>query len=152
MRAVQLEDAGDRHVSALLAHGERTIARRSLTEWLLFALAIEKCIQHVFVTWAFATDQAALRERVAVPYEALMLIGGVAAACYAASAIGLRQRRTWSPALLIVLALIDIIGEFVAQGTGMIEITLSFVTAGAILLLALRQRTFQRRAKAPDSS
>jgi hypothetical protein len=115
------------------------IRHRSKAEWFLFALAIEKVVQHVFVTWAFAANRFELRDRVAAPYEVLMFVGGAAAVCFALAGFGLWRRQRRSCWILIGLALVDIVGEFVAQGTIMIEVNVSFVVALAILGLAIRQ-------------
>lgn len=115
-------------------------SRRSFSDWLLLAIAVEKTVQHTFVTWAFAANRFDLRTQVLPPWEVLMVSGGVVAVLFAVAAFGLWQWRAWAPMLLVALALFDIGGEFVAQGTVMIEIVLSFVVAVVLLPLAWRAR------------
>jgi len=119
---------------------------RSASEWVLLGLSLEKVVQHVFITWAFAADRFDLRESVAPPYEWLWVSGGVVAALFAVAALALWQRERWALPLLIGLGLFDIVGEFIAQGTLAIEIVLSFLVAIAIVWLSLR---LLRRANAP---
>lgn len=114
------------------------LRRRPLIRWTLFLLSVEKAIQHCFVTWAFAANRFELRDQVAVPWEWLMLSGGVIAALFACAAIGLWQDRPGTPKLLAALAMFDIVGEFVAQGTILIDLIVSFIVAVVILALALR--------------
>jgi hypothetical protein len=47
------------------------------------------------------------------------------------------MRRPWAINLIAALALFDIVGEFVAQGTIGIVITVSFLVAILVLILAL---------------
>jgi hypothetical protein len=110
---------------------------------------MEKVVQHAFVTWAFAANQFELREQVAVSYEVLMIVGGAAAVGFAGATAGLWQRRMWSIRVLVGLATLDFVGEFVAQGTVFIDITLSFVVAVTILLLAVPQLAVFSRAQPP---
>lgn len=109
-------------------------------DWLLLLLSAEKSIQHAFVTWAFVSDRFGLREQVVPPYEFLLVIGGTSAVLFAVGIMGVWRRRRWAPPLLLVLALADIVGEFVAQGTVMIHIVLSFIVAWVVLVLAWRAR------------
>lgn len=108
---------------------------------MLLALAVEKTVQHVFITWAFAADRFDLREQVAPPYEVLMWSGGAVAVLFAVAAWGAWLRRRWAATLLVALALFDIVGEFVGQGTLIIDLVVSFVVAWVVLLLALRARS-----------
>ena len=105
---------------------------------LLFVLALEKTVQHAVVSWAFAADAFELRTDVAVDYRWLLALGALAGALYALALLGLRRRRRWSLWLLAGLALFDLVGELVAQGTLAIAITLSWVVALVVLLLSVR--------------
>jgi hypothetical protein len=53
---------------------------------------------------------------------------------------GIVTHRRWALNLVIVLAIFDIIGEFVAQGTLSIVVTVSFLVAILLLMLALLHR------------
>ncbi|PKN81567.1 MAG: hypothetical protein CVU47_06240 [Chloroflexi bacterium HGW-Chloroflexi-9] len=114
--------------------------RRSVADWLLLAIAVEKTVQHTFITWAFAANRFDLRTQVLPPWEVLMVSGGVVAVLFAVAAVGLWRWRAWAPTLLVALALFDIGGEFVAQGTVIIEIVVSFIVAVILLPLAWRAR------------
>jgi hypothetical protein len=50
------------------------------------------------------------------------------------------SQQKWATGLVILLALFDILGEFVAQGTIGIVITVSFLVAVILLILALIYR------------
>ncbi|MDO9444524.1 MAG: hypothetical protein Q7K37_04350 [Dehalococcoidia bacterium] len=115
-------------------------SRRSVSDWLLLAIAVEKTVQHTFITWAFAANRFELRPQVVPPWEVLMVSGGVVAVLFAVAVFGLWRWRGWAPTLLVALALFDIGGEFVGQGTVVIEIVLSFIVAVVLLPLAWRAR------------
>jgi hypothetical protein len=53
--------------------------------------------------------------------------------------MGMNQK-PWAINLILVLAMFDIIGEFVAQGKIGIVITLSFIIATLLLILAMLYR------------
>ena len=101
-------------------------------------LSVEKSVQHVFVTWAFAADRFEIREQVVVPYQPLLVVGGVSAVLFGLAALGIWHQRHWAPPLLVLLALVDIVGEFIAQGTLIVHIMVSFIVAWAIVVLAWR--------------
>lgn len=115
-------------------------SRRSVADWLLLAIAIEKTVQHTFVTWAFAANRFDLRTQVVPPWEVLMVSGGVVAVLFAVAAFGVWRWRSWAPTLLVALALFDIGGEFVGQGTVVIDLVVSFIVAVVLLPLAWRAR------------
>jgi hypothetical protein len=108
---------------------------------ILVVLTIEKIIQHVVVTAAFYFDWRAIASTVAVDATALMIIGALLALLFVVAFWGLVGRRRWVAGLLIGLALCDILGEFVAQGTVIIAVTVSFVVATVLLIVALLYRT-----------
>jgi len=114
---------------------------------LLLVLSVEKSVQHVFVTWAFAADRFEMREQVVVPHEPLIVVGGISAVLFAVAAVGLWNHRRWAPPLLIGLALVDIVGEFIAQGTLIVQIVVSFIVAWALLGLAWRAWRAERRGR-----
>jgi len=122
---------------------------RCLADWVLMAIAIEKAIQHAFITWAFAADRFDLREQVVPPWEVLMILGGIVGVLFVVAVVALVRWWPWAPALLIGLALFDIVGEFVAQGTVMIDLVVSFLVAVALLILAIRALPRYRRGASP---
>ncbi len=125
----------------------KSTRRRRLLWWLLIALTLEKILQHIIVSWAFATDRFGIRDSVVVDYRWLTIIGGLIAVLFGVALVGLVRRRYWSLTLLIVLALADIVGEFIAQGTFGIVITVSFVVAIAILIISrIQQRSLRAAA------
>ena len=90
-----------------------------------------------------------LRDQVAPPWEILLVTGGIVAVLFVVALIGLLRWEPWAPRLLVGLAVFDIVGEFVGQGTIMIEIVVSFLVAVVLLILALRAiPRYQRGAAA----
>lgn len=96
-------------------------------------------IQHLVVTWAFATDQANFREEAAFDYRWFVVSGAIVAVLFAAALIGYLRRTGWSIWLFSGLAAFDIVGEFAYQGSLGILITVSFVVAVTLLLLGIRE-------------
>lgn len=111
---------------------------RCLADWVLIGIVVEKAVQHAFITWAFAADRFELREQVAPPWEVLMVSGGIVGVLFVVALVALIRWEPWAPSLLIGLALFDIVGEFVGQGTVIIDLVLSFLVAVALLILAVR--------------
>jgi hypothetical protein len=103
----------------------------------MIALVFEKIIQHIFVTLAFYFNWGQIGSTVAVNPSILMILGAVVAVFFVISLWGLITQRKWAINLVIALALFDIFGEFVAQGTIMITINVSFLVATSLLILAL---------------
>jgi hypothetical protein len=119
------------------------VVPKAKTAWAkvaLIALILEKIVQHVVVTAAFAFDWADIGSTVVVSPTVLIVLGAGAAVAFAVSLWGLVARRRWAVDLLIALALFDIVGEFVAQGRIGIHITVSFIVAVVLLILALLRR------------
>lgn len=113
------------------------------TDWArvaLLVLVVEKIVQHIVVTVAFYFDWRGIGSTVVVSPTVLMVLGAGAAVAFAVSLWGLLRRREWAVNLVIALALFDIVGEFVAQGRIGILITVSFIVAVVLLILALRYR------------
>jgi uncharacterized membrane protein (UPF0136 family) len=111
--------------------------------WLrivMLLLVAEKVVQHVAVTVAFALDFGQIRASVALPYQIFLVAGAAIAVLFALAGWGLLQRRDWARGLIIALALTDIVGEFVAQGTLAIQINVSVLVATLLLILALLYR------------
>jgi uncharacterized membrane protein (UPF0136 family) len=119
------------------------LAVRRESGWLrpaLIILALEKVVQHSFVTAAFLLDLGGIRGQVAVSADVLMAVGAIVGLLYAVATWALLVRRSWAANLLIGLAAFDIVGEFVAQGRPDIVCTVSFVVAWFMLGLALVYR------------
>jgi hypothetical protein len=104
---------------------------------VLVLLVIEKVIQHITVTLALYLDLGGIRAQLALDYRVFLLVGAMEAALFAVGVWGLLANKRWTPWLLITLALLDIAGEFVAQGTLSITITVSILVAFALLCLSL---------------
>jgi hypothetical protein len=130
------QQMGDEHVPTMVP----VKTRRPWTWYALIVLTSEKIVQHITVTLAFYNDWYGIRSTVAVNPDVLMVLGGVAAVLWLLGLWGLLQRSSWALGLLIGLAVFDLVGEFIAQGLFAIVITVSFVVATAILVLALIYR------------
>ncbi len=107
---------------------------------VLIVLSIEKFIQHMFVTYALVVDVAGIRATVVLDHRLLVVSGFIVGWLFLINIPFLWQRRRGSFYLLFGLALFDIIGEFIAQGTLFIDIVLSFVVALVIVLILLAYR------------
>jgi hypothetical protein len=113
------------------------------TNWVYFLLVlliIEKIIQHIFVTLAFYFNWGDIASTVALSPTILMILGAIVAVLLVISAWGMITKKTWAVNLVIALALFDIIGEFVAQGRIAISMTVSFLVATLLLILAFAYR------------
>ncbi|HLO14041.1 MAG TPA: hypothetical protein VK206_04370 [Anaerolineales bacterium] len=108
--------------------------------YLLILLIIEKIIQHAVVTLAFYFNWTDITATVAISPIFLMISGAIIAVLFILSFWGMVRKQTWSINLVIALAVFDIIGEFIAQGKISIVITVSFVIATVLLILALMYR------------
>lgn len=119
--------------------------KRSLFNYLLIVLSAEKAVQHAIVTLSFLYNLGNIRSTVAVDYRALTISGAVIAVLFAVSLWALFRGKRWSLFLVAFLAASDVIGEFVAQGTFLIEVTVSIVVAAALLSLCyLENRNLQK--------
>jgi hypothetical protein len=107
---------------------------------MMLVLIVEKIIQHTFVTLAFYFDWQQIRSTVAVNPDILMVAGVPVIVLFIVDFWGMLSKRMWSLNLLIGLALFDIIGEFIAQGTLGIVLNVSFIVAVTLLLLAVSYR------------
>ena len=108
--------------------------------YVLIILSIEKVIQHLVVTYAFFIDLGGIRDTVVVDDRILMISGFIIGILFLINIPILYQRRRFSFILLFTLALFDFIGEFIAQGTLFIDVTVSFIIASTILLILLINR------------
>ncbi len=112
-------------------------------KYILIALIFEKIIQHIIVTIALYFNWTDIRSTVAVNPSILMILGTIVAVLFILSLWGMITQQEWVINLVMALALFDIIGEFVAQGTISIVITVSFVVATILFILALLYRRQQ---------
>lgn len=113
---------------------------RSLPRGALLLLALEKFVQHMVVTYGLVTDVSGVRSRVAADPRWLAGAGFVVGVLFLACAVGMLRARRWSAYGLLALALFDVAGEYVAQGTLAVQITLSFVVAWLIVLVVVAGR------------
>jgi hypothetical protein len=107
---------------------------------LLVLLVIEKVIQHLAVTVALIFDLGGIRASLALDYRFFLVAGAFEALLFAVGGWGVLRKKSWARWLLLVLALMDIVGEFVAQGTLMITITVSILVAVILLVVSLLYR------------
>ena len=114
--------------------------KENLLLYLLVLLSFEKFIQHVVVTYAFYVDMGEIRTTVMVDHRVLMISGFFVGILFLINIPFLMQRKRSSFTVLFFLALFDFIGEFIAQGTLVINITLSFLVASIILLILIIER------------
>ncbi|HEU0293921.1 MAG TPA: hypothetical protein VFR47_14370 [Anaerolineales bacterium] len=122
------------------------------TYYVLIALIVEKIIQHTVVTLAFYFNWKEIASTVVVSPVALMILGAVVGVLFALSLWGLTRKQTWAIKLVLVLAVFDILGEFVAQGKLGIVITVSFIVAVFLLILAWQyQRQLHATPLLPES-
>ena len=136
-----------------MPHEKAARAGESLrTAWLkyvIIALILEKTIQHVVVTLAFYFNLKGIGSTVAVSPSLLMILGAMVAVLFGFSLWGTATQKRWAIGLVVVLALFDIVGEFVAQGRIDIVITVSFVVATILLVLTLIYRRQEARRARP---
>lgn len=120
--------------------GDNGPVKRSGSQILLLVLSVEKFVQHMFVTYAFAVDLGDIRDSVVIHHAPLMIVGFVVGMLFVVSArLQLKNQRA-GYVLLLFLALFDFVAEFVAQGTLAIEIVLSIIVATIILLTLFGNR------------
>jgi hypothetical protein len=108
--------------------------------YILVFLSLEKFIQHVVVTYAFYVDLGEIRSIVMVDHRFLMISDFIVGILFLINIPFLLQRKRSSFSILFFLALFDFIGEFIAQGTLTINITLSFLVASIILFVLIIER------------
>ncbi len=108
---------------------------------LFLALLLEKVIQHLFVSWALFADYGDIRSSIAYDYRYFLAAGLALALLFSIAFYAKLKRKKWSDALIICLAITDIIGEFIAQGTLFVAVNVSFIIAVALLMLTFLQKT-----------
>jgi hypothetical protein len=119
-----------------------TLTQTTWARYLLLALIVEKIIQHIVVTLAFYFNWRGIVATVAVPPSLLMVLGGIVAILFLISLWGMLKQQPWAINLVMGLAVFDLVGEFAAQGRLDIKITVSFLVAALLLVVALG---YQRR-------
>ena len=82
---------------------------------------------------------------VAVYYRALMISGSLRAVFYFVALWGVIRGVRWRLLLIAFLAISDIVGEFVAQGTLSPKINVSILVAIALLLLCILSTEISRK-------
>src|SRR6185369_18093667 len=92
----------------------------------LVLLTIEKIVQHIIVTLAFYYNWRDITSVVVVSPTFLMISVAMIAILFIISLCGLLNKQVWAINLLTVLAVFDLVGEFVAQGRVAITMTISF--------------------------
>src|SRR5579859_7673375 len=115
---------------------------------IILLLLAEKVIQHVAVTLALILDIGRIRLSVALDYRLFMVVGAASAVLFALSGWALVRRKPWASGLIVALALVDLVGEFVAQGALMITLNVSFLVAAVLLVLTLLFRRGAGSARA----
>lgn len=111
--------------------------KENLLLYILVFLSFEKFIQHMVVTYAFYVDMGEIRSTVMVDHRLLMISGFIVGILFLVNIPFLLQRKRSSFTVLFFLAIFDFIGEFIAQGTLAIDITVSFLVASLILLILI---------------
>lgn len=120
--------------------GRGALFRWSASRLVLILLTIEKVVQHLFVTYAFAVDLGDIRASVVLHHVPLMVVGFGIGLLFAVSA-GLQYKNQRAGyRLLFGLALFDVVAEFVAQGTLAIDIVVSIIVAAIIILVLFFNR------------
>jgi hypothetical protein len=109
-------------------------------------LLVEKVIQHVLVSLAFYFNWTDIAASVAVNPTTLLVLGSIVAILFVVALWGMIHRERWAIGLAQGLALFDIVGEFAAQGTFAITITLSFLVAWVLLIAATLYRRQEDRS------
>src|SRR3989337_763608 len=103
--------------------------KSDLINFLLLILSGEKVIQHVFVTLALLSDFGGIRSTVAIDYRALAISGAILADLWA-----FLLKKGWVLYLLTAAAAFDFVGEFIAQVTFPIAISISILAAVTLLI------------------
>jgi len=103
--------------------------------YFLLILCIEKVVQHIYVTYAFATDIDTIRTDVVFDYRIFMYSGMIIALGFFFSAYGILKEQKWSLNLLWILGWTDFVGEFIAQGGRLQFVPLSYLLAIVIIII-----------------
>jgi hypothetical protein len=115
------------------------VAQPGKKGWVWYALILltaEKIIQHIFVTLAFFFDWGGIGATVAISPTILMILGAMVAVLFMVSLWAMITGKWWALNLVIGLAIFDLVGEFLAQGTILISCNVSFTVALVLLIFA----------------
>jgi hypothetical protein len=115
-------------------------SKASFSLILLMFLALEKFVQHMVVTFAFMKDLRGIRQFVIFDYWIFMFTGFFIGILFLLSFILMMRRARFGLNLLLFLALFDFVTEFIAQGTLIIEVTVSILAASLIIIVYLLRR------------
>jgi hypothetical protein len=137
---------GERMESRANANRAVTRPKSTWVRYALIVLIVEKIIQHIAVTLAFCFNWRGIASTVAVSSDALMILGAIVALLFMLSLWGMITQKKWAVNLVIGLAVFDFVGEFVAQGTLYIVITVSILVATILLTLGLVHRRGEAKA------
>ena len=107
-------------------------------------LSLEKFVQHMVVSYAFLMDVPGTRQFVRYDYRIFLVAGLVVGVLFLASFVLMVRRKRSGFVLSLALALFDFVGEFVAQGTLTIKITVSFIVASIMIAVYLFSRESRR--------
>jgi hypothetical protein len=111
--------------------------------WLDLAvglIALGKFVQHIVMTAALYLNSGDIRLTVVVNPDLLMGVTAVVGVLFAIGLCAMLASRPGAANLLIALALLDIFDEFVAHGGRLPVVTVSWLVAIALLILALVDR------------
>jgi len=128
-------------VGSLVSAGIIMKNKQSLPLILLQILAFEKFVQHMFITYGFIENLGGIRQAVSLDYRIFLISGFLVGLLFLLSFVLLIRLNRLSLTLLFFLALFDFLGEFVAQGTVFITITVSFLIATLLLLIIGTRRS-----------
>ena len=120
--------------------------------YFILFICVEKFIQHVFVTFAFAYDLSDIRSDVVVDYRILLYSGFIVAWFFLYAGYGIYQQKIWGLNLLWFLGWFDFIGEHIAQGGSLNFTPLSYIMAIIIIIIIpLHKRTMKKKNELSES-
>jgi hypothetical protein len=125
--------------------------RRTFLDYALLLLVVEKIVQHTVVSLAFYFNWTNIASSVVVQTTVLLVLGLIVIVLFCLALYGLLRHTGWSTSLILGLAIFDIIGEFIAQGTIVIDVTVSFLAAWLLLVLAALQKRRDSRTRPHDA-
>jgi len=124
---------------------------KSRLRYVLIILLVEKIVQHIFVTVCFTYNFFGVRSTVAVDYHYLLYSGAVVVVLFAIALWSVIKNIRWGLNLVMGLVVFDIVSEFVAMGTVLITINVSFIVAIVLLVLCYWYQRSLRFKPQPDN-